>query len=368
MKYLLFLAVSVFMLAGCSSDNSSTTNQNGGAVLTELSTAVTGAMSAAVPTVGASALSMSPRALIDWTDIVPHLARLGNGSATGISPAEYVTDLLNPSYLVDDFGPTPFGRFTQELEVLQIIAEQVPFSNGAPAIGSHSITTTVGDDQEEVTFTFVVEASTNSNFDVVFSIDEQFLQYYGAMRNTAAEINYIGIEAEDADRGGMSILFWDRTSGKLRYDFVAKQATGPTIELHRMFVEETGGMTHLAHVYKESDREHKVVIAAPAGQSSTEFSVLFEKDDTSIGDTDNFTAQTFCVDTDDGEASLNSACGSAALVDGGDISPLILQIDTFGNAAAMREAVFGADFVNRDSVVPNYDTGDLGEFLTSLPL
>lgn len=365
MKNTIVLLAFLSLAACSSSDSTPAANQDGGTVLTELSTAVTGAMAAGVPNVGAAAFRFNPRAAGDWIVDVLHLARLGDGSSTNISPADYVTDLFNPSYVVDDFGPTPFGRFTQELEILEIIAEQVPFSNGAPAVGTHSITTTVGDDQQEVTFSFVVAASTNANFDVVFSIDEDFLQYYGAMRNTAAEINYIGLEAEEADRGGMSILFWDRTTGKLRYDFVAKQATGPTIELHRMFVEETGGMTHVAHVYKVAGNEHKVVVAAPAGSSSTEFSVSFEKEDTNAGD--DIAAQTYCVNASDGEADTNAACASAALA-AGDVSTLITQIDGFANAAAMRAAVFGADFANRDAVLPNYDTGDLAEFLTSLPI
>jgi len=357
----LFLLIFPTILAACSSSDSTTPPTN---PITSLAAETKTYMATAIPSGASSSNYVDLRATTDWV-ADNRVYQLANPSEQ-VSIAGYFDSLFDQDYEVEGFGPTIFGRFGQELEVLEIIAAQVPFTNGAPTVGTHNVTTAVGDSQEQVTFEVVVTDAAADNFDVVLTIATPFA-WKAAMRNQNNQVNIISSEIDGTD-GSVSMLFWNKTTGKLRYDFFAKQADGTLLEVHRLFIEETGGASYAAHIYETSGMLNYAAASTASGSTSAEFSTSFEFVDISTT-LANFAVETYCVSTSTGLVTDVAACASSALP-GGDASNLAnlrTDINMAANGAAMVEAMLGVDYAGITTAVPNYDTGSLAGFLTAHP-
>lgn len=345
------------LLSSCGSSSGGSSNP-----FSQLGSEVTSYMGKAAPQAGSSKI-LALAATNDWIDTFTDLKRPGDGSAADGAPRRYVNDILDDEYEADDFSPTVFGRFGQEIEVLEIIGAQVPFTDGVPDTGSHNITAEFcdGDSCSTQTFTAVIAAASDTtNFDVTITLAA--IGWKAALRNNDSAVNLVSVEHDSTTERSISKLFWNKSTGKMRYDFIAKQNSGTTVEVHRLLIASDGGQGYIGHIYEDNNGSHYVAISAPTGSSSTEMSVSFEKANSG----NDFAKQVFCVNTSTGNASTNAACAGAALP-AGDIVDIRTEIDGYADATAMTTAVLGG--IDEDDLAGatlNFDVGSMADFLSTV--
>jgi hypothetical protein len=258
--------------------------------------------------------------------------RPGNGGSPDVSVSQYVTDILNPSYTDGNpefpMAPTVFFRFLQELDILKIIGSQVPFLNGAPIVGTHSVKADIAEDPQDnpVTFDVVVTAlSGNDRFDVLI---ETPFGWRGAFRNRGGIANIVGYEEKD---GGTHFsytrFFWNQNTGKLAYDWVSTADT--LYEVNRLSVAETNGLTKILHIFENT----RLYIEAPNGGNSANFDVSID-----FAGTPTF-MHNFCA-SGSANSAVDDVCGGAGdnksigFVDG-------IKDESSTGAATLKTEVFG---------------------------
>lgn len=269
------------------------------------------------------------------------LKRPGRGGGDDVSVSQYLTDVLDPQYNdgeADASAPTVFFRFSQELEILKTLGEQVPWSNGAPTPSEEAYTITLPDGGGNVT-AVITEVEDNANFDV--KIDIVSLQVKALFKNRDNQANIVSIEEKDGSDFSYTRFFWNKATGALAYDYVT---TGTNWEVNRINIASTAGATRILHLFGTDDYTNRLFMFAPNGPDSTEFDVSFQRT------LDNTFIANYCASGTTNTAATDVCSGSTNLTDpiaGGIVTqvddPGPMRVDVFGAADGDFASLTGSD-------------------------
>ncbi len=360
-KASLVAAVTVLLAtAACSKSENTTDGGSAGNPIETLASDVVNYMATATPSV-TSASSLIETMATDWASDNTHLYAPGCSAPGNQSIRNYVRDVLDAGYECGEFSPTVFGRFAEEMMVLYIIGSQVPFVNGAPAVGDHEVSVVLDDSQPPAQFPVAVTAVEDSeHFDVKLRVDNDFMDWTAYFRNRDGHTNLVSYEfseKDDNESTGVSRLYWNRTSGALTYSYISQNddvaASG---ELQKLVITETGA-SRIGHFMVNAGNEPMVLIDAPQGGASTTFSVAFEQ-----GGSNPIGAIGACVNASTGSAEAGFCSGVSIPVS--DFSSGAVNALKTANNTNLLTAIFGgsgeSDILD---YTPNYT---LTDFATEL--
>lgn len=304
------LLTTVLLVAGCSSGSGSSTPSTSNPVAA-LGTEVVGHMKSAVPsmpsslTFDVSQSEVSPYATANWDTANSNLYSPGC-TQNNQSLKSYLHSVLDPEYKCGDFAPTSFGRFSQSLKVLSVVGAQVPFANGAPAVGTHKVKTTINVEgqSQEVSFDVVVTSVTSDNFDVKLTITSP-INFVAFMKNRNNVANIVSIETEmdgvTVKSRGIDILYWNKSTGALTYAYASRKDSNGEIQ---KLVITADGKARIGHYVINQGGNVHLLVDLPAASKSTSASIGFEQTGSAID------ATHFCA-TVSTMAASSGACGGA---------------------------------------------------------
>lgn len=361
-KSSLFLLVISLILTACGSDSSSTSGSSN--PMQQLANEARNHISSSLPRNGGASLlnysELSPLST-PWTETRTGLKRPGNSSSSDISISDYVTDVLNPDYIVvvpddDDFAPTVFSRLQEEMKILITIGAQVPFSGGVPQTGTHTVTPE-GMSSFEITITTPSDTTT---FDVL--IDAPTIDFKAALRNNSNVANLVTADGAGSSYGLVSRLFWNKQTGEMSYDLISASFTGSNLnqssfEVQRLYIEETNGRINLAHIY--GNNYLAISAANSSGGASEEMSVSYQ----SLG-SPVISRIDFCASTSTNSATNDSLC-SLDHSDSRWLNTLQTAVDDQNSSQALHELLYGGSYANMESAQIDFGT-DQDSFLSSI--
>jgi hypothetical protein len=394
-KLLIFTPAAALAIS-CSSSNNNTAPSSQQVIGGAVTTAKT-ALSSALP---------SPQGALSTTDFIglraPHVgyavameglmlpggcARHESGDPVN-APRDYLLRSIDPDYACDEdgnvvngaenpeeFAPTVFARFNEEIFALSVVSSIVNMNNNVIIPGTYPGEVDMGfgplpltavatnfdggeifDTKLAVTITcaesgcpeFGEESMLPSGWvrprdtSVVLAKANLFLKLSDNKIHLKMyeDCRIEGEGCMDGGRLGWSDFRYDLTTNALSYEYASVQSGGSTGELQRIYRPANSLVTTLAHKYSVDGGDFTVLVHGAQGASSTELSVSMLLETTKDGGFEY--DATVCVNAETFAETAAEACDGAPTPFNAGTSSTDSGL-TWANSGALFNAVIGAD-------------------------
>jgi len=229
------------------------------------------------------------------------------------TPKSYLGKVLDPEYDCDDFTPTVFARFKEEIQIVELLSAELEFEDNRIVAGEFSITTTweEGDMVAKLVLSGETSDLDSDEFDTRIVVsgsfrdpdtDEESRSFEGQevfFRSRGNIINLLMYEDDrelslalvDGDGGGdnepgpalrWSHFYLNTQTGETRYEYNSVQEGGASLESNMLLVDANGA-GFLFHAYSANVRDNDsgsevpatsyYAIEAPQGKDSESMTV-----------------------------------------------------------------------------------------------